>query len=487
MTALEGTGAAGGTGHNNQLRRNSLGVAAIVFFVISAAAPLTAVAGGVPIGFLLGNGAGMPLSFIIVMAMLLIFAVGYLAMARYVKNAGAFYSFAAQAFGGVAGGSAALVALLSYNAMLVGVMGLLGAATAGFFAPLGLDLPWWVWSLVGIAATGFLGYRHVEVSARVLTLLVLAEFAVVLIIDLAIVFTGGDSGLNMRPFTSEQFFTGAPAIGLLFCFACSLGFEATTIYSEEAREPERTIPRAAYLSILIIGIFYAFTSWCMVMGSGVDKLLPEVGALKDPTTYLFNLADRYVGHGISTVMGLLFISSLFACVQAFHNSIARYFYVAGRERLLPASLGVTHQRFHSPYVGSIVQTVISLLVVGYFAVAGLDPVLNLFAWLTNLATLGILVLMCATSMAVIAYFSKAKTGNSILVTLVFPVLAVISYAVVIYQIVVNFGMLAGTDGTLAWLLPSLIVVAGIVGVVLALRLKSKDITRYKNMGREAVV
>lgn len=87
----------------NQLRKNSLGVGAVTFLVISAAAPLTAVAGGVPISMLLGNGAGIPAAFLITTIILLIFAVGYVAMARHVSNAGAFYAYAAQGFGGLLG------------------------------------------------------------------------------------------------------------------------------------------------------------------------------------------------------------------------------------------------------------------------------------------------------------------------------------------------------------------------------------------------
>ena len=45
----------------NQLRRNSLGLIAVTFMVISAAAPLTGVAGAMPLAFLLGNGTGIPL------------------------------------------------------------------------------------------------------------------------------------------------------------------------------------------------------------------------------------------------------------------------------------------------------------------------------------------------------------------------------------------------------------------------------------------
>ena len=46
----------------NRLRRNSLGLVAVTFMVISAAAPLTGVAGAMPLAFLLGNGTGVPLT-----------------------------------------------------------------------------------------------------------------------------------------------------------------------------------------------------------------------------------------------------------------------------------------------------------------------------------------------------------------------------------------------------------------------------------------
>ncbi len=269
----------------NQLRKNSLGVAAVTFLVVSAAAPLTAVAGGVPLSMLLGNGPGIPLTFLIVTGVLLMFSVGYVAMARHIRNAGAFYAFTAQGLGGLMGGAAALLAILAYNAMQIGVFGLFGAATSGFMASLGLDLPWWAWTYIGIAAVAVLGYRRVDLSARVLTVLVVLEYLVVLVIDAAILFSGGDSGLTMEPFTPSAFLSGTPAIGILFCFAAFIGFEATTIYSEEARDPGRTVPRATYISVLIIGIFYMLTAWLMVNGAGAGKLVGELQALQDPRPF----------------------------------------------------------------------------------------------------------------------------------------------------------------------------------------------------------
>lgn len=109
----------------NQLRKTSLGMASVKFLVISAAAPLTAVAGGVPIAMLLGNGSGVAAGFAIVTAILLLFSVSYVTMAQHIANAGAFYTFTAQGLGGRMGGAASMIAILSYKAMQVGVTGLL--------------------------------------------------------------------------------------------------------------------------------------------------------------------------------------------------------------------------------------------------------------------------------------------------------------------------------------------------------------------------
>lgn len=467
----------------NQLRKDSLGVAAITFLVVSAAGPLTAVAGGVPLAMLLGNGPGIPLTFLLVTAILLLFSVGYVAMARHIRNAGAFYAYTAQGLGGMMGGAAAVIALLAYNTMQIGVFGLFGAVTAGFFAGLGIDLPWWVWTYIGIAAVAVLGYRRVDLSAKVLMVLVVLEYLVVLVIDIAILFQGGESGLTMAPFTPSAFLSGTPAIGILFGFAAFIGFEATTIYSEEARDPHRTVPRATYISVLIIGLFYMFTSWLMVSGAGYDKLLPELQGLQDPTTFLFGLADRYVGGPIGTIMSILLITSLFAGVLAFHNGVARYFYVAGREGLLPSSLGVTHPIFQSPHVGSIVQTVIAILVVALFAVTGQDPVLALFSWLTNVGTLAIMLLMSFTAFAIVVFFSRNPgLESNALTTRVLPVVTGVILAALVIYIAVNFGSIAGANGILAILLPGLVLVAGIIGLLLAVRLKHADTSRFTQLG-----
>jgi amino acid transporter len=231
---------------SQQLRRGRLGVFAVAFFVISAAAPLTAMAGGALVAMLLGNGPGIPLAYIVVSVILLIFAVGYTAMARHHTSTGAFYSLVSRGLRQSAGGAAAMIALLGYNAMQIGLYGLFAAAAAGFFSEnLGIDLPWWVYAFVAMAIIAVLGYRQVDLSLKVLAILVSLEFLIVLILDAAILIQGGQGGtapLTATPFTWASFTTGSVAIALLFNFASFIGFEATTIYGEEAKDPKRTVP-----------------------------------------------------------------------------------------------------------------------------------------------------------------------------------------------------------------------------------------------------
>ena len=63
-----------------------------MFFVVSAAAPLTAMAGGAPVAMLLGNGPGIPAAYVVVSLILIIFSVGYTAIALHHTSTGAFYS-----------------------------------------------------------------------------------------------------------------------------------------------------------------------------------------------------------------------------------------------------------------------------------------------------------------------------------------------------------------------------------------------------------
>src|SRR5262249_40794127 len=159
-----------------------------------------------------------------------------------------------------------------------------------------------------LAIVGFLGYRRVDLSAKVLGALVACEYVVVLVLDAAVVAHGGAAGLSAEPFRPSAFASGAPRTGLMLCFSAFLGFEATTIYSEEARNPARTIPIATYVSVLLIGIFYTLSTWAVVIGVGASDTMPLLKRLDNPTRLLFMLSDRYVGSWLTQIMRVLFVT-----------------------------------------------------------------------------------------------------------------------------------------------------------------------------------
>ena len=75
-----------------------------------------------------------------------------------------------------------------------------------------------------------------------------------------------------------------------------------------------------------------------------------------------------------------------------------------------------------PHRGSVIQTIVALAVVTLFLVNGLDPVLNLFVWMSQMGTLGILGLMALTSLSVLMFFMKDAMGESVLATKVLPLI-----------------------------------------------------------------
>jgi amino acid transporter len=489
MTTERSDAATKATGRQeHQLRRGTLGTLGIAFFVISAAAPLTAMAGGAPVAMLLGNGSGLPGAYLLTAIVLLVFAVGYTTMSRHHTSTGAFYSFITRGLRQRAGGAAAYLALFGYNAMQIGLWGLFGAATAAFSADeLGWNVPWWACTLVALALVALLGYRQIDVSVKVLSVLVAAEFLVVIVLGAVIACKGGSFGttsLSLAPFTPSALVSGSLPIALLFCFASFVGFEATAIYSEEAKDPKRTVPRATYLAVLVIGAVYTVITFLMVNGAGLDKIPGFIANLADPTTFLFALSDAYIAPWYTAVMRLLFITSVFAAVLAFHNAVARYTYALGREGLLPEVAGRTHARHLSPHVGSVAQSVIALVIVLVFVVTGQDPVLALFTWLTNLGTLAVILLMAATSFAVVAFFARHRELETNRVrTILAPTVAGIVLVGVLAVAVYNFDLLIGNTGFLSWFLPALLIVFAAVGVVASQVVKGRSPELYAQMGR----
>ncbi|WP_405393572.1 APC family permease [Microbispora hainanensis] len=480
-----GRPAAGHMTGTRELSRRRIGVPDIVFFVVAASSPLTVAAGGLPMSYATTGVLGVPVIYLILAVVLGTFSAGYAAMSRHISNAGAFYSYIAQGLGRVSGVGASFVALVAYNAMQVGLYGLFGFAASGLISSeLGVDVPWWATSLVALVLIAFLGYRRIDLNAKVLAVLLVCESLTVLVFDISQV-SSAPAGLSGEPFTWGALTTGAVGAGFCWVMASFMGFESGAIYSEECRDPRRTVSRATYIAVAVIGVFYAFTAWAMAMGTGVDKIIDAAG--ENGPDLVFVLGGRTLGPAFATLTQTFMVTALFAALLSFHNAVARYFFALGREGVLPKGLGLAHPRHGSPHLGSLTQTVIAALVVLGFGMSGGDPTNTLFNWFTNLGALGVILLLVVTSVSVLGFFRRQGRGENGWSRVVAPALSGAALAVVLVLAVVNFDALLGTppDSVLNWLIPGLVLIAGVVGLAYGVWLRGSRPAVYAKIGHGA--
>jgi len=440
-----------------------------VFFVIAAAAPLTGMLGIIPVAIRLGNGAGVPGAFVVAGVILLIFSVGYAAMSRQVVNAGAFYAYLARGLGQSFGVGGAFVAIASYTTMQVGVYALFGFFAALIVNPLvALHLPWFAYSAVAIALVQFLGMRKLDLNGLVLGLFITAEMGILLALSLSIVLHGGGpEGFNLRPFAPREVFSGHPGIAIMFALASFVGFEATAIYGEESRNPKRTVPLATYAAVSIIMVFFAFTTWAIISSYGVDHVV--AAAFADPGNFWFAKSDAYLGVIGTGIMRALLLSSIFACLLAFHNTITRYLYALGREGLLWGFLAGIHPRFQSPYKASYAQTGCAVAGVLGSVLTRADPLTVIFSWTSAFATIGIVGLQFLVSAAVIVFFRRSGLDKRVWNTMVAPVLGMSGLGYALYLLVVNLPALSGSDDGFVRSFPWIMLAVMMVGVGVSVR------------------
>lgn len=442
----------------------SLGVGSIVFMVVAAAAPLTVVAGTVPLGIAIGNGPAFPATFALSAVVLLLFAVGFCAMTPHVPGAGAFYAYVERGLGRVMGLATAFLALATYTAVQLAVYGYIGVVIDGLVQNYGGPaLPWWLYSVIVLAIVAVLGYRRIELSSRVLGVLLVGEVAIVLVFDAVVTGRGGAQGPSTAFLVPSEIGSGSLGVALMFAVAGFIGFEATAVFRDEAHDPARTIPRATYLALVLIGAFYTLSGWAVVTAWGDAGAV--AAATADPGGMVVTTITNYLGTVGGDIAQVLLMTSLFAAILSFHNVLARYFFALGGSGALPGACGRSHARHGSPHVGSLVQSATALVLVAVFALVGLDPVTQVFAWMAGTATLGVLALMALTCLAVLVFFRRTAVDTRPWQTLAAPALGFVGLLAFLYLTVSNFPTLIGGSAGLATAIGAVLVVFFVAGAV----------------------
>ncbi|MEU7562755.1 APC family permease [Streptomyces eurythermus] len=471
-----------------RLKADSVGLVGVVFMAVATAAPITAMTGNLPIAVGFGNGTGAPAGYLFATLVLAVFSVGYVAMARRITAAGAFYGYISHGLGRIAGMASGMLAVLAYvvfEASIVGVFSYFARTTVR--DQLGADLPWAGYAAAMLLVTAVLSYFDINLTAKALGVLLVAEIAVLFAVATAVLLRGGGpDGIPVAPVNPKNAFTGASAgLGLFFAFWSWVGFESTAMYGEESRDPKRVIPRATLISVIGVGLFYIYVSWMTIAGNGLDGAV-RVSAGASPLDLFFDPARGFIGAWAVDAFQWLLITGSFACGMAFHQCAARYLYAIGREGFLHPALGRTHPRHGSPYLASFTQSVIAVLIVGAFWATGQDPYIHLYTLLAILGTMAILIVQTLCSFAVIGYFRRNHPEDRHWFrTLTAPLLGGLGMTAVVVLLVVNMDTAAGTAaGSLFFeAIPWIVGLVFFGGLGLGLYLRARRPERYEVIGR----
>lgn len=479
-TAVEGK--QGRTLHGN------LGVLAIAFMVIAFAAPLGAIAANNPLGFMLGNGAGFPMAYVIIGIILMLFSIGLGTMSKYIEKPGAFFSYVSNGLGRVAGASAAYVSLVFYSFLQIGVFCYLGYELSILLSSFGIKhVPWAVLAFVFIAINGWLTYRNIDMSMKVLTFLLSGEVLVFLVLAIAVLVQGGAQGLDFGSFSPKNVTSGNLGLGLMFAAVSFIGFESTAIYRSEAREPDKTVPKATYVAVIAVSIFYLFSAWVLVEAWGSSEIVDA--ATKHAGDFLQLTAQHYIGGWYAIVLNIFIVSSVFACALSVQNVVNRYYHSLGNAHLMPAWFGKVHEKYDAPSRGALFNTIVIAAITLFTVVAGWDPYTQTYTWFSAVGVLGFFLLLAATCLSVVAYFFRRWAAAGIWRTLIIPGLGFIGTIVIFVIVLQNFPMVDGDVdakgnpqyGPLTFSLMGIIAAAIVAGIVVAAVMHKKHPDFYENL------
>ena len=223
-----------------------------------------------------------------------------------------------------------------------------------------------------------------------------------------------------------------------------VGFESCTALAAETREPEKTIPKAIIISLIVQGLFaYLFQyfgasfmiSEKLVSGSGASAVtgMAAAAASSAPIGDLAKLIGNSLvpgfGFGLMITMaitvGIAVIGTTLSCM----NTAMRVSAGMAADRELPSSLGFIHTKYITPHVS--LATLI--LVTSVIAAVGIRSVVGLIG-ITLASNLGTFILYGLTCIWTIVAFKGRKDFN-ILKHGIIPVVGIVA------NIVMTIGIL----------------------------------------------
>ncbi len=415
-----------------KLREGALKLPSVLMQGITHIAPAVGLILTIP--FITGlAGVTAPLAYAVAFLIVLTLGLSLTQLARHLPSAGGYYTYVSRAVHPRAGFLTAWLYFL-YDPMGTAI----NLALMGYFleqtlkTEYAIPFPWWAFFLAATILVTLLTYRGIEISAGIMMLLGIAEVAIVVALAVSGLLEPGDGGINVSSYVPGNAPSkGGLYLGVIFSIFCFTGFESVAPLAEESKNPRRNLPRAIIGSILLMGAFYLFCSWALLVGWGTNQLPSFIDCPENPA---FRLGRKLWGPAWLLVFFAVF-NSILAVSIACTNAATRVFYAMGRAEALPKCLARIHPKFQTPVNAIWLQTFLTLAVgLGLGFWIGPDQE---FFFMGVVITLGLVLVYCAGNLGVFRFYrGERRSEFRPLLHAVFPLVSSIALIWVGYASVI---------------------------------------------------
>ncbi|WP_424361524.1 amino acid permease [Methylocystis parvus] len=334
-------------------------------------------------------GPGVALSFLIAGIASGAAALSYAEFAGLIPVAGSAYTYAYAVLGELVAWIIGWDLLLEY-ALVVAVVSIgWSGYLQALLAQLGLPLPAWAAGAVGtgpghvvdlMAAVGALGVAglltlRIELGARFNEAMVILKIAaVIFVIAVGLPYVRVENWTPFMPFGFSGVAEGAAVV-----FFAVFGYDTLTTAAEEARDPQRDLPRAVLLSLAVSLTLYVAMA-LVLTGIAPYRTLDNAA----PVVTAFETIGL---PWVAFIVSVAAVAGITSVMLAFLLGCARIWFAMSRDGLLPGWFAVLHPRFRTPHRPTLIAGALTA------AVAAVYPIKEV-AELVNIGTLSAFVVIC---------------------------------------------------------------------------------------------